>query len=335
MNAAWKLTGLLGCVLLFCPLNWLFRPALFLRQALWTAIITAGHRFGQSLRLLSLTVAIGLSFPLLFSALPPLLTTQPSLSHFWADVWLIVIVVLKVTLLPAVLIEWGTIRPWEQEIARSASHQIGHENSKGWVQALAETKSLLPRTWKISCAISKTQSHDFYEHWSSVARSSGLLLLHLSLISATSKLDDSRTLNKPYLIHSIFLLIMVIYLLKQILAGSKNSLVTFARLTLLTGVVYFSYTFVTGEILNQASGISVFFVFSILLALLIIEQMARFFIQVYDAQARLAQFSSGQWQLQLLNQSAKLGKIAVKHSNICIFLHLLDVLAAILRITVT
>jgi hypothetical protein len=63
--------------------------------------------------------------------------------------------------------------------------------------------------------------------------------------------------------------------------------------------------------------------------------MVRFFIQADDVHANFAPFRSGQWQFGLINQFAKLGKIAMKRSNIFIFLHLLDVLAAILRITVT
>lgn len=334
MNPVWHLIGLLACALLFCPLKWLFRPARLLCQVLWTIIIAVGHQLGQSLRLLSLTIAVGLSLPLLYSSLTPLVSSHPALPHFWVYVWVIIVVVLRLALLPAILIEWSAIRPWEQEIARSASTLNTREESTGWLLAISEIKASLPRIWKISGAISNTRVNEFHQ-WGVVARCSGLLMTHLFLLTPPAQLSATESLEQPHSVNFIFMIIIIAYLIKYSLSSSRHKGVTVALLSLLISTVYFSHTYVSMEDSAQVLGVSVFFIFSVLLGGLALQQLISFSIKTYVAHAHLVPFGSGQWQFQLINQFSKVGKIAAKHSNIFIFLHLLDALAAILKITVT
>lgn len=332
MSLAWHLTGLFGCVLLFCPLSWILAPALFLRRILWTIIITLGHNVGQPMRVLSLTTAIGFSLPFIYATMAPILLQHSAASQLWAHIWIVTVVAMRVIVVPSLLIEWNSIKPWEQEIARSATYQKHINPPNAWLHSLQNIKSIFPRTWRVSAAISIAHKSEFQQQWGAVARCSGLLLLHLFLLMGAQQLRQRSHSEQIIYIYIVLVTILGIYTVTQSFARSWPITWKVIHLAFLALIVQFSYTLTSSSVLSS-QGMSGFLVISLLIAGLGAQQMLYFFARIPRTRPQAAHFGAGQWQFKLISQFAHLGKIAYQQSNIFIFLQLLDLAAAILRIT--
>lgn len=335
MNVVWHLTALIGCALLLCPPTWLLRPALLLRQALWTTVIIAGHHLGRPLKLLALSISVGLSLPLLFSALTPFVSPHASLPDLWILLWMLAVIALRLIFIPALLIEWSTIRPWEQEIARRGSLLVNQHEHLWWKRLGPELRQSLARTWRIALPIANPRNNAVQEQWRPVARCSGLFLLHLCLLIGSAPRFALSGMNEKPAMYLFFLIVIVIYVATQSIASARHYMWKLTQLALIALTVYFSYSLDWSYGPQKNSGISAFLIISLLFSAVGIHQTGSFLVRVRATHTHTATFGSGQWQFNLINQFAKLGKIAVNRSNIFIFLNLLDAAAAILRITVT
>lgn len=332
MSLAWHLTGLFGCVLLFCPLSWILAPALFLRRILWSIIIAVGHNVGQPMRVLSLTTAIGFSLPFIYATMAPIIQQSSAASQHWAQTWIVTVVAMRVIAVPSLLIDWSSIKPWEQEIARGATYQNHLDAPNAWLHSLKTISSIFPRVWKVSTAISIAHKSEFQQQWGAVARCSGLLLLHLFLLMGAQQLRQRSHSEQVIYIYIVLVTILGLYTITQSFARSWPLTWKVIHLAFLALIVQFSYTLTTSSVL-LSQGMSGFLVISLLISGLAAQQMLYFFARIPRTQPQEAHFGAEQWQFRLISQFAHLGKIAYHQSNIFIFLQLLDLAAAILRIT--